>query len=261
MFPPAERVATNRMFVESDVRIWGENAAPDRVVELATTTLDLLAEAGTVPPPDVLSIDAQGAEHRILRGARRLVDGHVGCVITEVEFEEIYAGQGLFTDQMAFLAERDFRLADLLSQQYWHPAPMIGEGFLTVAEALFLRSHEAFHPHLASERRIPKLVKLAAVAACFGRLSYAYEVMRFLIAGYGEAARATADRRFPFLTALHDYVEASRERHAADPRVFLSDYRPVFELLEEHGLAFRDRYFTKECDVGFKPHRAAYPLG
>lgn len=164
------------------VHTWGENAALDHVVEVETTTIDALVEEGEVPPPDVLSLDIQGAELATFQGAVKTLTENTLCVVSEVEFFEIYRGQGLFDGQMSFLAERGFRLFDIVNQQRWHPGPRLGKGFLTVGEAisfLCVKPIPRDDRGCVSAARIDddRLVRLAAIAYCFDALSYAVELM------------------------------------------------------------------------------------
>ena len=141
---------------------WGANTELDRVVPVRTTTLNILAR--DLPQADVISIDTQGAELRILRGANDVLHGAL-CVVAEVEFVPIYLGQPLYGDQAEYLAPFGFRLMDLCSVQHWYQGPKFGLGFMTVAEAVWLRFD---YESLARDR----VEKLAMIAAGFGRMSY-----------------------------------------------------------------------------------------
>jgi len=106
----------------------------------------------------------------------------VNSVISEVEFSEVYSGQGLFHEQMSLLDSYGFRLADLLNSQYWHPGPVCGQGFFTVAEALWFKQIAKFlELNLQDNHFILRGIKLSAVAFAFGRYSYAYAVLKELM--------------------------------------------------------------------------------
>lgn len=143
---------------------WGQNTELDREIAVRNTTIDRLLESSGVQP-DVLSIDAQGAELRILKGAEKTLR-NVLCAVTEVEFEPIYEGQNLFDEQMTLLRSHGFRLMEIFSMQQWHHGLKFGLGFLTVGEAVWLR-HD--YENLTREQT----ETLAKIAAGFGRLSYA----------------------------------------------------------------------------------------
>ena len=149
------------------VDVWGDITTVEKVERVRTTTVD--AYAALHGAPDVLSLDVQGAEMRVLRGAVATLPS-VLCCITEVEFWEIYAGQGLFDHQMAFMRERGFRLAGMYNLQPWHQGEPMGTGFTTVAEAIWLRFSdvETLTAH--------QLLKLTLISAIYDRTAFAKKV-------------------------------------------------------------------------------------
>jgi len=76
---------------------------------ISTTTLDTWARGADVAVIDALKVDVQGAELDVLRGAERCL-GAVRIVESEVEFQQLYEGQPLFTDVDRHLREREFSL-------------------------------------------------------------------------------------------------------------------------------------------------------
>ena len=67
LFPPAPQ-ALQEHVVYQGINTWGENCELDHMMEVDTITLDAMVRDGFLPVPDVLSIDAQGAELRIMGG-------------------------------------------------------------------------------------------------------------------------------------------------------------------------------------------------
>lgn len=53
-----------------------------------TVTLDGLVDTGELPPPDVLKVDVEGAEARVLRGARRILRDHRPTVLLSTHGSE-----------------------------------------------------------------------------------------------------------------------------------------------------------------------------
>jgi hypothetical protein len=104
------------IYLKPSVYTWGENVTVDRVEKLVTTSLaTFMKEQGVVP--DMLSIDAQGAEFDILLGCHDMFEG-INAFVTEVEFFEIYRNQGLFSDQMQLFSLHGVRLVEIFSQQF-----------------------------------------------------------------------------------------------------------------------------------------------
>lgn len=228
MFPPAPG-AVNEHVVYGDghtwqCHTWGENTELSSIIEMDTISIDEIVSAGIAPPPDVLSIDAQGAEHLILKGAANTLREHVLCVVSEVEFFEIYAGQGLFSDQMVLLSDSGFRLMDILNTQYWHPAAASGEGFLTVGEAVFFRLLENIlegeNEHL---KTFHKLVKLAGVVSTFSRLSYCIKIFTHLEKYYPEEFSLLKNHdKYRELLAFYEFAQKEMHKYEINNRYFFT---------------------------------------
>lgn len=163
---------------QNDIPKWGVNTALDRKVEVTTKSLKTtIAELGVAP--DVLSIDAQGLEVAILKGSGNCLKRAL-ALVTEVEFFEIYAGQGLYADQAALLHKKGYRLADFLYQQRWYPRVTCGKGMLTVAEALWFKRLNAFFLDSGEADFMLRGIKFAAIAYSFEFHSIAYLVLEKL---------------------------------------------------------------------------------
>jgi FkbM family methyltransferase len=83
-----------------------ENTAP-RMMKI--TTLDAVITAHSLPAPDLMKLDVQGFELEVLKGATSALE-KCRWVLCEVSFTELYAGQCLFSDVAAFLAESGFEV-------------------------------------------------------------------------------------------------------------------------------------------------------
>ena len=120
--------------------MWKDHCLVDEARKIETTTLDELRRIGVIGANlDCLSMDAQGSELSIMKGAKTFFDGDLLGVITEVEFREIYENQPLFADQDIFLRKNGFIFINILSRQDWFLGPGGGTGLFTVAEVLYLK--------------------------------------------------------------------------------------------------------------------------
>jgi FkbM family methyltransferase len=98
--------------------------------EMASTCrLDDYVREHSLAPPDLIKIDVQGSELDVLTGARDCLM-RSKAVLVEVSFVELYAGQSLFSDLVAFLADTGFSLRAF-------PVGLGGEA-LVQTDALFL---------------------------------------------------------------------------------------------------------------------------
>ena len=175
LLPPASQALSEDPRY-SWTRSWGTNTELNYTVELDAISLgDFIQEEGVIP--DLLSMDVQGMEYAIMESASNFFDD-IGAVFSEVEFFEIYEGQGLFSHQLDFLRKHDIRLADIVHMQYWHPHKADrGAGFLTVGEALWLRTIDSLD---ISDKSLIKTIKQAAIGFAYNRTSYASAILNRL---------------------------------------------------------------------------------
>jgi FkbM family methyltransferase len=82
-----------------------------RTVDVDVVPLDEICGPGTdVPAPDYLSIDAEGAELDIMRGAAASLKNSVVWLRSEMWIHEVYEGAATFEQSMAYLKARGFEL-------------------------------------------------------------------------------------------------------------------------------------------------------
>jgi FkbM family methyltransferase len=180
-FLPPSKKSQNYLPLFPGCDTWVENTLLERQISVKVRTLDMLVKNQVIPSPDFLSMDIQGMEFKALIGAANCLSESVLGVISEVEFSEIYENQGLFQDQSKYLDEKNFRLVELYNKQYWYEGLASGEGFLTVAEALFLRKLEIDRSLDPSFINSPdRLLKLALISMKFGRTGYSFRCMDLL---------------------------------------------------------------------------------
>ena len=102
--------------------------------EVATATVRVapLREFILVPdilPPALLKLDVQGFELEALRGCEEML-GQFACVYAECSFMELYAGQALADEVIAWLRERGFELRGVHNMEYDRGGRSIQADFL-----------------------------------------------------------------------------------------------------------------------------------
>jgi len=114
--------------------------------EVEVFSLDeILLSYKEIPKPIFLSLDTQGSELNILKGAKQALQSVV-AVLVEVEFEPLYKSQPLFGDIHKFLLSEGFVLMDI--QKGVETVPSRGpigaraKGQLTWGDALYFRRPE-----------------------------------------------------------------------------------------------------------------------
>jgi len=110
-------------------------------IEVPVLTLDRFCEARGIARIDVLKLDAQGYELRILDGARKLLDRQaVPIVYLEVCFVRIYQGQPLFPDIYQYLFDRGYRLVWLYDRSFHTHFYALGANALFIHETIGARA-------------------------------------------------------------------------------------------------------------------------
>lgn len=87
------------------------------VEEIALETLDNIVGDKDLAGPVLLKIDVQGAEMSVLRGAEKTLAA-VDSIFCECSFVELYEGQALIGEVVAFLAERGFAMSGVFGPAY-----------------------------------------------------------------------------------------------------------------------------------------------
>jgi FkbM family methyltransferase len=103
-------------------------------ITVPVRTIDSFVASGEIAPPQLIKADVQGYELEVLRGATEAL-ATADAVLLEVSFRELYAGQPLAHELIAFLGDRGFRIADVCT--YAQGA----DGSLEQSDMLFLRSN------------------------------------------------------------------------------------------------------------------------
>lgn len=155
-----------------------------KTAKIKTTTLDTYCEQSDINF-DVLKLDVQGAELRVLKGAIKQLKHSALAVITEVGFVELYLGQPLFAEVDRFMRTQGFILFDLDIRR-WRRKNLppnfdgIRIGQTIWADALYLKDFCCDKNQLLNtDLNRLELIKLAALAEYFSLPDYAMEILSF----------------------------------------------------------------------------------
>jgi FkbM family methyltransferase len=196
--------------------VWGEATRPmeERVVDTVTLDEVFSGPGGWRPPPDVLSIDTQGAELEILQGGEQVVRDSAVAVLCEVEFLPLYRDQPLFGDVSAHLFEQGFRFAQFSDLYELSPERRIigarAHGFHAFGEAVFLKDAEQITDDPV------RLRKLAFVAIVLGHLEYGL--------GCLDRAGGVPPARLGYERFLAELTTATEALPQAMPQTFAQRY-------------------------------------
>ena len=91
---------------------WSRDLSVARSIVVPTLSLGDLIEREKLETIDLLKLDVQGAERRVLTGSFEILD-RVRVIYTEVFFEPLYRDAWLFRETNEFLAGHGFKLCGL----------------------------------------------------------------------------------------------------------------------------------------------------
>lgn len=144
-------------------------------------TLDaILASDKSIEHPNILSLDAQGVEDKIVTGAANVLRTDVLAVISEVAFHPLYKGQVLFGDLCSMLSERGFEFVKFAKDfgeycPYRKPIGLRGEGFQVTCDVVFFRNLDDLESVRDLVLRQELFDKMAFIAIVFDQFEYAIE--------------------------------------------------------------------------------------
>lgn len=164
--------------------IFGDWCHTVEQVDVEVVSLDELFADGSLRSdlsPDVLSLDTQGSEADIIRGARDSISKSTLALATELEFHPIYKGQPLFKDILGLADELGFHFAGFLHiadeiSPYRAGLGQRGKAFLAFGDGLFLRKLEALEDLAESTMHHYVMAsKLAFISIVFGYVEYGFQ--------------------------------------------------------------------------------------
>lgn len=215
--------------------IWREHHKIAKEVSVEIMTLDRLVETGEVPHVDIVSMDAQGSDRDILIGASSELASTGVAVVSEVLFQELYVGQGFFSDIEDHLRKRQFHFCDFVNRELFNSAPypmeLQGGGAFIVGEALFLREATAFLDDQEAEpalcKNVAQSLKLAAVATVYDQFDYALGIVRALQKKHSLSLDQLASRTsINYIKMLRDLINTADTIEASSPALTYDDGRP-----------------------------------
>jgi hypothetical protein len=177
-------------------------------------------------------MDIQGIEVEALMGAEKALRNSIVAVTTESEFFEIYAGQGLFHEQLKILQENSFRFVKFFGFQKWFPGPMVGHGFTTVTESLFLKYFVREEQLQNTKVKINafqnssslQIFKTALISFAYERYSYFYTCMKHLEDSDTAFFNSIKSSRNLYLYISHyDYIKENIYRLQTNPDFFIEN--------------------------------------
>jgi FkbM family methyltransferase len=194
------------------------------VADVEVRSLDELIESRAIPAgaePDVLSMDTQGSELRIILGAEKTIRERVLCLMPEIELLPMYRGQPLVEDIFVAMRERGFVLTNYRSMYqvapFRAPAGLRGMGIPAFGDAVFLRRVEDLEAMARSDDHYYVLTRKLAFIA----LNYAQIELCLMALHAGSRVRPSA----PILSELQkrtyfNVLERVRRIYNGTPKLY-----------------------------------------
>lgn len=215
--------------------ILGETCAPVKRIEAPGVRLDgWCARHGL--SLDYVSLDTQGSELDILKGAGDLVDTQLLAFTTEVEYQPLYQGQRLFSDMLVFARAHGFHFLRIFHHGpgsfFRGPIGWRGSGFSVSGDAIFVKdAQKVVEAHPAPRR---SLMKLAFLAVHFENIEYALQCL-----AAAETLPASPEDE---ALAARSYVQ------------FLHEMRRLYDAEEKiNAPSFSDLFSAEESFARFLP--------
>lgn len=164
-------------FLESfgDVRRgtdWNESMRTVKSITVKTERIDAFAAAHQLATIDLLKLDTQGSELRILKGAESLLrEKRIGMIFTEIQLLPLYKEQAVFSEIDLYLRGLGYRFIDLRvypeaieRHNSWRPGLYEEPKYAMGGDAIYVPDFSNGLTGIAPER-------IALLLAAFGYLS------------------------------------------------------------------------------------------
>jgi len=205
---------------------------------ISTRTIDDICDQSDGPvSPDILTIDTQGAELEILKGAANAVSETVLAVVAELAIVQSYEGQPLISDICRHLDDAGFTFMRKLDEHlgFIHRAPL---GFRAAGceyeiDGLFLLRLDQIS-RVDDEARC----KLAFIAASFGHIDYMAAVLEI-----------TRTEEVELTTHYSKFAAAASGALAAMPAITLQSYADTWTAEEARLLTPTSPFLDSHDDL------------
>lgn len=181
IFPLNQKYADAHHLQDGADFIYEEVMKPHDIKNIESHALDDLVAEGTTPPVDFLSIDTQGAELLVLKGAERSIRETVVAIEVEVNLVDLYLGSSTFSETDKFLRDRGFSLASLSTIPIGRgrvPKKLRGRGSPLQGEATYLLDQQNFSHKELDTSDINRLKNLALISLIAGFTEVTFIIMQ-----------------------------------------------------------------------------------
>lgn len=230
--PYFEELTTYNEPPKSQDYVFADAGAAIETLTLDAYSLDdlLAGPASGTPTPDLLSIDVEGGESEVLKGAERVLESVV-CVVAESQFMPMFEGQSLFGDLHSFLNDRGFVFVRFINTSEWvpfrSPIGLRSRGFATTGDVVYLKDpRKLIDSNLDPVAKKAQLFKLAFCALMWDQMEFALWATN--------AASAIAPVGIPNDQAYLRFLSELKTLADAVPQKFPKRFIEKFTAAESH---------------------------
>ena len=172
--------------------------------------LDELCNEYNVSYPDVLSMDTQGTELEILKGAIKSLKNSV-AVLTEVSFLPLYENQPLFNDVNEYLTDQGFIFCRFYGEHsdmspIRAPIGARAKGLMVAADAIYLKNPDFIvEGNFSDKEKSRMLMNLSYIALVYGMFEYSMKCIRLV--NYSDSS-FQKNKIFCFMNSLYHEFES-----------------------------------------------------
>jgi len=205
---PMDKVSDGYVFESKGTcQKWKDHCTTKKILTIETIAFDDICFHSS---PNFLSMDIQGAEFEVMKGALQSLSGPMVGLIAEFEIASLYEGQGLLEDQLKFLREHGFVFVDIIKPSIWHYGEIQGKGMLIGGEALWFRSIDSIESTIQDKKdKCLTLLKLALTASVYKHISYAFSVVEHMILEMPDELRYWYEKFSPAQSIVDRYNKHS----------------------------------------------------
>jgi FkbM family methyltransferase len=209
----------------------------------------------SAPKPDFLSIDIEGGEYNLLKGAKGIMKSSVLAVYAEVAFLPFRKDQKGFSELCDLLSKQGFYFVSFANYHgnvwmqemspYRYPIGLRGKGFHTQSEALFLRKIDTLNTLFKDPlEQFLNLRKLAFISIVYNQIEYALECLKqSRMCIHDIETKQNLSKRFEYLNFLNALEAIEQDSKQILPQTFKTLF--TFKQSKNRFISVKDKFYIK----------------
>lgn len=164
--------------------LFSEALKVEKKINLSTISIDELVKQNKTPQPDYLSIDAEGAEYLILKGANNCLENNTVAIFVETNLLELYENQSTFKDIHEHLNLKNFILADMEISRFHYKRinkKLRGKNMPFCSDTMYFKDPKVLFDDIVKYNKSDNaLKKLAFISFVYGFNEIGFDALSYL---------------------------------------------------------------------------------